>query len=207
MTAEDLTIALSCVGLVAVLLVGLHALSKADVPVITGEARCCRILATAQTLGVTLMAALDAALARFTAFVSGVLGQVTAAKDTNDAQTAKLAELQVALDAALSDDVADKAAITALQVEIANLQDTVAAQINAAVDALESAPAPSELVVVEEPVFEEAPVVDEVGPVVEEEVVFVEEVPVVVEEVPVVESPVVDDTVAVVDEAVVSDVE
>ena len=172
MTAEDLTIALFCVGLVVVLLVGLHALSKADVPVVKGEARCCRILATAQTLGVTLMSALDAALARFTAFVSGVLGQVNAAKDINDAQTAKLAELQAALDTALSDDAADKAEIANLQGEVANLQQAVADQINAALDSLEHPPVEeAEEVVVEEPVVDEV-VVDEV--VVEETPVEVE---------------------------------
>ena len=172
MTAEDLIIALFCIGLVVVLLVGLHALSKAGVPVVKGEARRCRILATAQTLGVTLMSALDAALARFTAFVSGVLGQVNAAKDINDAQTAKLAELQVALDAALSDDAADKAEIANLQGEVANLQQAVADQINAALDSLENPPVEeAEEVVVEEPVVDEV-VVDEV--VVEETPVEVE---------------------------------
>ena len=145
--------------------------------------------ATAQTLGVTLMAALDAALARFTAFVSGVLGQVTAAKDINDAQTAKLAELQVALDTALADDAADKAAIANLQGEIANLQSAVADQINAALDSLENPPVVEEVdeVVVEEPVVvEETPVPDEV--VVVEEPVEVVEDEVVVE-------PVTDETV------------
>jgi hypothetical protein len=155
---------------------------------------------TAAILGVHLMSALDDALARFTTFVKDVVAQLKVTRDTNDTQTGKLAELQAALDVALSDDATDKAAITALQVEIATLQDTVAAQINAAVDALESAPTPAELVVVED-----VPVVVEAGPVVEEEVVVVEGAP-VVEEVPVVEGPVVDDTVVVVDEAVVSDV-
>lgn len=180
-------------------------LSKPEVRPRKDEARTLfrAVADTAAILGVHLMSALDDALARFTTFVKDVVAQLKVTRDTNDTQTGKLAELQAALDVALSDDAADKAAITALQVEIATLQDTVAAQINAAVDALESAPTPGELVV------------DEVGPVVEEEVVFVEEVPVVVEEVPVVveepvvedEVPVVEDTTVVVDESVVTDVE
>ena len=92
--------------------------------------RCDRIFGT---IGV-LMTALDAALARFTAFVKDVVGQLTATRDTNTAQTAKIAELQAALDAALSDDAADKAAVSALQAEIASLEDSVAAQIDATLD-------------------------------------------------------------------------
>jgi hypothetical protein len=142
-------------------------------------------LAAAQNLGVTLMAALDAALARFTAFVKGVVSQVTAAKDINDAQTVKLTELQVALDAALADDAADKASIANLQGEIANLQSAVADQINAALDSLENPPVEVvEEVVVEEPV--------EVVEVVEEEVVVPVEV---VEEEVVAVEPVTDETV------------
>lgn len=87
-----------------------------------------------------LMTALDDALARFTAFVKDVVGQLTATKDTNAEQTGKIAELQAALDAALSDDAADKAAISALQAEIAGLQDKVAAQIDATLDALANPP-------------------------------------------------------------------
>ena len=83
-----------------------------------------------------LMTALDDALARFTAFVKAVSDQLKGAADTNETQTGKIAELQTALDAALSDDAADKAAIAALQAEINTLQDEVAAQINSAIDAL-----------------------------------------------------------------------
>lgn len=83
-----------------------------------------------------LMTALDDALARFTAFVKAVADQLKGAADTNETQTGKIAELQTALDAALSDDAADKAAIASLQAEIASLQDEVAAQINSAIDAL-----------------------------------------------------------------------
>lgn len=90
-------------------------------------------------LGV-IMAALEDALARFTAFVKDVVGQLTATRDTNDAQTGKIAELQAALDAALSDDADDKGAISALQAEIATLQDSVATQINATLDALANPP-------------------------------------------------------------------
>lgn len=191
MTKQDLVIALSCVGLLAVLGVGLHALSKADVPVVTGEARCCRVLTAAQKLGARIMSVVDAALARFSAFVTGVLAQVKAAKDTNDEQTAKLAELQAALTVAQSDDAADKALITTLQNEVASLQTRVADQINAAVDALENPPA--------------AEVVEEVVPEVEESAPVVEEV---VEEVSVVEDaevPVAEEAPVVVEEAVVVD--
>lgn len=122
------------------------------------------------------MSALDDALARVTTFVKDVVAQLTAAKTTNDTQTGKLAELQAALDVALSDDAADKAAIAALQAEISTLQDSVAAQINAAVDALQAVPAPVEEAVaaeaevaVVEPVSEVTePAVDETkGEVVE----------------------------------------
>lgn len=105
-----------------------------------------------------IVSALDDALARFTAFVKDVVAQLTSAKETNDTQTGKLAELQAALDAALSDDAADKAAIAALQAEISDLQDKVAAQINAVVDSLQNAPVTSDTVV-DTP----APSVDETG--------------------------------------------
>lgn len=111
-------------------------------------------------LGV-IMSVLDDALARFTTFVKDVVDQLKNARNTNDTQTGKLAELQSALDVALSDDAEDKATISRLQSEIGSLQESVAAQINAAVDALENAPAPADLVVAEpvaEPVVEESPV-------------------------------------------------
>lgn len=115
------------------------------------------------------MTALDNALARVTNFVKDVVTQLTGAKEANDAQTAKLAELQVALETALADDNADKAAIAALQAEVSTLQDEVAAKINAAVDALENAPTAEEVVVVEEaPVVEDVPVVEDTTPVVDE---------------------------------------
>ena len=119
-----------------------------------------------------IMTALDDALARFTAFARGVLDQLKGAKEANDTQTGKLAELQAALDTALADDAADKATIAALQAEVSTLQDEVAAKINAAVDALENPPVAEEPVV-EEPVVEE-PVVEEV-PVVEDTTVVVDE--------------------------------
>jgi len=131
-------------------------LSKPSVPPRRNEGRC-RLLTAAQVLGVFIMSVVDEALARLTTFVKNALDQLRAARDTNDAQTVKLAELQGALDVALADDNADKAAIAALQVEIATLQDSVAAKINAAVDSLENAP------VVE--VVEEAPVVEVEVPV------------------------------------------
>lgn len=159
-----------CLWLMLALIVGLHALSKADVPVVTGEARCCRVLTAAQKLGVKIMSVVDAALARFSAFVTGVLAQVKVAKETNDAQTAKLAELQAALAAAQADDAADKAAIANLQAEVDNLQSKVADQINAAIDALENPPVEEEAV---EEVVVEAPV--ETDPV-EEAVVVSDEV-------------------------------
>lgn len=92
-------------------------------------------------LGGKIMSVIDEAIARFTKFTQGVLEQLTGAKADNDAQTAKLAELQAALDVALSDDATDKAKIAELQAEISGLQDSVAAQINAAVDALANPPA------------------------------------------------------------------
>lgn len=129
--------------------------------------RCDRPFGPATALGV-IMSALDDALARFTAFVKDVVGQLTATKDTNAEQTGKIAELQAALDAALSDDAADKAAIQALQAEIATLQDEVAAKIDATLDALANPPVVD--VPADEPVLlDEAPVVEEApvdGPVV-----------------------------------------
>jgi hypothetical protein len=92
-----------------------------------------------------------------------VLEQLGGAKDANDAQTAKLAELQAALDAALGDDAADKATITSLQSEVSSLQDEVAAKINAAVDALQNPPAEVPPAPVEVSPVEVAPV--EVAPV------------------------------------------
>lgn len=196
MTVAALT-AMICLWLVLVLILGLASLSNAGVRPEKNEGRCCRPLAAAHKLGVTIMSVVEAALARFTAYVRGVLDQVKAAKDTNDVQTAKLAELQAALAAATADDEADKATIAALQAEVATLQESVAAQINAAVDALENPP------VVEEPVVE---VVEEVVPEVEESAApVVEEV---VEEVTVVEDaevPVVEEAPVVVEEAVVVD--
>lgn len=91
-----------------------------------------------------ILSALDDALARVTTFIKDVVAQLTNAKETNDTQTGKLAELQAALDVALSDDAEDKAKIAALQAEIAGLQDSVAAQINAAVDALQNVPVTSD---------------------------------------------------------------
>lgn len=155
-------IAAVCTANVAVLVAALatlrdHGMENAPVRPQRGD----RLFGLTTTLGV-IMSALEDALARFTAFVKDVVGQLTATKDTNDAQTGKIAELQAKLDVALSDDAADKAAIAALQSEIAGLQDSVAAQINATLDALANAP-------VETPVEEPAPVV--VDPVVEEPVV------------------------------------
>lgn len=163
MDAVTAFVVLGCLWLVLVLIVGLHALSKADVPVSRGEARCCRVLTAAPKLGAKIMSVVDAALARFSAFVTGVLAQVKVAKETNDAQTAKLAELQAALDAAKADDDADAATIANLQAEVSNLQNKVADQINAAIDALENPPveAPVEEPVVEEVVVEEAAPVEE----------------------------------------------
>lgn len=90
------------------------------------------------------MSLVDEAIARFTNFTKSILEQLTAAKETNDVQTAKLAELQAQLDAALSDDNADKTAIAELQAEISSLQESVAAQINAAVDSLQHPPSTPE---------------------------------------------------------------
>jgi len=154
--------------------------------------RCDRPFGLAGLVGV-IMSALDDALARFTAFVKEVVTQLTATKDTNDTQTGKIAELQVALESALSDDAADAAAINALQAEIANLQDSVAAQINSAIDALQN-PIPA-VDPVDPPVTPDitVPPVDFDQPV-----VVVEEAPVVVEEAPVVaeEAVVADDEAA-----------
>jgi hypothetical protein len=119
-------------------------------------------------LGEKVMSVIDEAIARFTAFTQGVLAQLKGAKDSNDAQTGKLAELQTALDAALADDNADKAAIAALQAEVNTLQESVAAQINAAVDALQSPPAdvtPVEPTPVEPTPVEEVTPVEEATPV------------------------------------------
>lgn len=143
MTEATVT-ALSCLLLLAALVAGLHALSKAGVPVETGEARCCRVLAAARKLGATPMTVLEDALARFTLFVRNVLNQVKVAKDLNDTQTARLAELQQRLDAALADDAADKATIVDLQGQINDLQSAVADQINATLDSLEHPPAVEE---------------------------------------------------------------
>jgi hypothetical protein len=126
-------------------------------------------------LGGKIMSVIDEAIARFTAFTQGVLAQLKGAKDSNDLQTGKLSELQAALDVALADDSADKATIAALQAEISSLQDQVAAQINAAVDALQSPPADVTPV-------EPTPVVD--TPAVVEPVVDVEVVELVSEETP-----------------------
>jgi hypothetical protein len=154
-------------------------------------------------LGATIMTVIDQALKRLDAFVKSVLESVKGVKDTNDAQTVKLAELQAALDAATSDDATDKAAIAALQAEVSTLQDSVASQINAVVDTLESVTvvAPPVVPPVEVPVDEVVEVpVDEVVEVPVDEVPVVDEVaevPVVVEvpvEVPVVEEPTTDPT-------------
>jgi hypothetical protein len=109
-------------------------------------------------LGGKIMSVIDEAIARFTTFTQGVLAQLKGAKDSNDLQTGKLTELQAALDQALSDDNADKATISSLQAEISSLQDQVAAQINAAVDALQSPPA--DVTPVEPTPVVDAPVVD-----------------------------------------------
>lgn len=184
--SDEMTVAafvvLACLWMVLALAVGLASLSNAGVPAVKSETRCCRVLAAAQTLGARIMSVVEEALSRLSAFVSGVLSQVKAAKDTNDAQTVKLAELQVALDAAVADDNADKATIAALQSEVSTLQESVAAQINAAVDALENPPV-AEVVPVEEsaPVVEEK-VTEEVTVVEDAEVSPVEDAAVVVEE-------------------------
>ncbi|MEI6359857.1 MAG: hypothetical protein WCO50_05955 [Synechococcus sp. ELA619] len=97
-----------------------------------------------RNIGGKIMSVIDEAIARFAKFTQGVLEQLRGAKESNDVQTAKLAELQAALDSALSDDAADKAAINALQAEVSSLQDEVAAKINAVVDSLENPPAAEE---------------------------------------------------------------
>jgi formiminotetrahydrofolate cyclodeaminase len=165
MTQAAVTAA-ACTALAAALAWMLSGLSKQPVRFPRGEARCCRALAAAQNLGVTIMSVLDDALARFTLFVKNVLNQVKVAKDLNDTQTARLAELQGALDAALADDAADKATIVNLQGQVNDLQSAVADQINAALDSLENPPAVE---------VEEVPVVVEEVPVVEEAPVVVEE--------------------------------
>lgn len=177
----------SWLSLVIYLLAGLREESLSNPRVRPGRSESrCPVLAAAQKVG-AIMSSVSEALARFTAFVHTVLDQVKAAKDTNDLQTSRLADLQAKLDEALSDDAADKATIASLQSEIATLQDSVAAQINAALDSLQNPPAE---VVNPAP---EAPVVDAGAPVdaAPAEPVVVPEVPaevVVVE--PVVEEPV-----------------
>lgn len=161
------TVWLSLVGCVATGLCDDEGMQNDPVRPRRSEGLCCPALTTLRKLGATLMSALDDALARVTTFVKDVVAQLTAAKATNDTQTGKLAELQAALDVALSDDAADKAAIAALQAEINTLQDSVAAQINAAVDALQAVPAPVEEAVaaenpgVGEPVVTEKSVTDD----------------------------------------------
>lgn len=140
-TGLSMAIGLICLWLALVLVVLLSALQ---------DGRLWRL----SNLGGKIMSVIDEAIARFTKFTQGVLEQLKGAKESNDTQTAKLAELQVALDAALSDDAADKAAIAALQAEVSSLQEDVAAKINAAVDTLENPPAPAP---VEEAPVEEAP--------------------------------------------------
>jgi hypothetical protein len=154
-------------------------LSNPSVPSPKCEGRCCRLIATAKNLGANFMSVLDDALARFTSFVTGVVAQLKAAGETNGTQTGKLAELQSALDAALADDSADKATIAALQAEVNTLQDSVAAQINAAIDSLQNPPAD---VVSPDPVVEDVPVAVEDVPVVVEDVSVVEDTPATVDE-------------------------
>lgn len=127
-----------------------------------------RVFGTVQILGVFIMSALETALARLNTFVRDVVAQLGVARDTNTLQTEKLAELQAKLDVALSDDAEDKAAIAALQSEITSLQDAVAAQINAAIDSLENAPAAEDVVadeVVEDEVSDELVVVEDEAPI------------------------------------------
>lgn len=147
-------------------------LSKPSFPSPRCEGRCCRLITTAKNLGANFMSVLDDALARFTSFVTGVVAQLKAAGETNGTQTGKLAELQSALDAALADDSADKATIAALQAEVNTLQDSVAAQINAAIDSLQNPPAD---VVSPDPVVEDVPVVVEDVSVVEDTPATVDE--------------------------------
>lgn len=143
-------------------------------------------------LGATIMTVVDEALKRLDAFVKAVLDQVKGVKDTNDTQTAKLAELETALAEAKSDDAADAAKIAALQDEVSTLQESVAEQINSVVDTLEKvtvtvppvvAPVDPGFEVPVTPIVEPAPV--EEAPVVEAPVV----------EAPVVEAPVVEEVV------------
>lgn len=148
-TDVSLFIALICFWLIMVLIVLLSGLQSGQV---------------LWNLGGKIMSVIDEAIARFTRFTQGVLDQLRGAKDANDAQTAKLAELQAALDAALADDAADKAAIDSLQAEVSSLQDEVAAKINAVVDTLENPPA-AEPVVPVEGVAEGVLVVEEADPV------------------------------------------
>lgn len=135
-TVVVLTLWLALVGYLLSGLRGDGSLSNTAVPPETNETRSGGILAAARTVGERIMSALDDALARFTTFVKSVADQLKNAGDTNATQTTKLAELQSALDAALSNDAADKAQIDTLQAEISSLQDEVAAQINSAIDAL-----------------------------------------------------------------------
>ena len=115
-------------------------LSKPPARPVKGEAWYRRVLTTAQHVGVKIMSVVDEALARLTTFIKNVSTQLVVARQTNAVQTGKLNELQVALETALSDDAADKARIAALQTEISDLQNAVAAQINTVVDALENPP-------------------------------------------------------------------
>lgn len=165
-----LIVVLSCLGLVAVLLGGLRNLSNYARPSRNNETG---LLADSfhplRKLGAFIMTVVDEAIARLDAVFKKALGLFKDAKDTNDTQTAKIAELQTALDAATADDAADTAAIAELNAEIASLQEEVAAKINAAVDTLEAAVVVAPPVVVEEPVVVTDPVV------VEEPVVVVDE--------------------------------
>ena len=163
---ESIITAVLCISWISLIVILLPSLSEPDlskpgVQPQTSEDRRCPlrgVFTAAQKLGAHIMSVVDEALARLTSFVNGVLGQVKAAKDTNDAQTAKLAELQAKLDTATSDDEADKAAIATLKAEIDTLQASVAAQINAAVDALENPPVVDAPVAVDVAAPVEAPV-------------------------------------------------
>lgn len=171
---------------------------ESDHPQINGGGFFSAIFHPLQKLGATIMTVVDEALKRLDAFVKAILEQVKGVKDTNDTQTAKLAELEAALAAATSDDAADTAKIAELQAEVSTLQESVAEQINAVVDTLETvtvaAPPP-----VETPVFPVIPGGFEVPatPIIEE--VPVVEAPAVVEtpvvEEVVVEAPVVEETI------------
>jgi len=167
---ESLLIYIACVLWVGVLVVTLTTLtegvSKSRFRSLTIE-KPSRVFGMFQILGVSIMSALETALARLNTFVRDVVAQLGVARDTNAVQTEKLAELQAKLDAALSDDAEDKAAIAALQSEITSLQDAVAAQINAAIDSLENAPAAEDVVadeVVEDEVSDELVVVEDEVP-------------------------------------------